>query len=205
MTCKAGSSPATEGSTDRVATADLVMAADISTAITRAQSDVEAGRLWKARDRLSAAARHSPTDQAILELLGEVYFQMGDQPAAWRYWVLTTRQGADADAAELAFEERYGRAGLADRLSQIPAYEPLADYPGAVRERLVELRQLGRAEGVDWPRPRSRKRKRKRDDADEEGSGCFGATVVGVLLVGPWLLGLAVVLYLIGRAVVGAL
>jgi hypothetical protein len=179
------------------------MATDGSTAVARAAGDIEAGRLWKARDRLSAAVRDSPTDQGILELLGEVYFRMGDQPAAWRYWVLTTREGADVDAAELAFEERYGRAGLADRLSQIPASEPLADYPSAVRERLVELRQLGRAEGVDWPRPRSRKR--QRDDPDSESSGCFGATVIGILLVGPWLLGLAIVLYLIGRSALGAL
>ena len=175
------------------------------TVVGRARADIEAGRLWKARDRLAAAARHAPTDQEVLELLGDVYFRMGDQPAAWRYWVLTARQGADADAAELAFEERYGRAGLADRLSQIPAYEPLANYPSGVRERLVELRQLGRAEGVDWPRPRPQPRKRQRDDIDEEASGCFDVTVIGVLLVGPWLLGLAVVLYLIGRAVVGAL
>lgn len=174
-------------------------------AVSRARVDIAAGRLWKARDRLSAAARHTPTDQEILELLGEVYFRMGDQPAAWRYWVLTTREGTDVDAAELAFEERYGRAGLADRLSQIPAYEPLADYPSGVRERLVELRQLGKAEGVDWPRPRPQPRKRQRDDADEEASGCLGTAVIGVLLVGPWLLGLAVVLYLIGRAVVNAL
>jgi hypothetical protein len=176
---------------------------DPDTVVGRARIDIEAARLWKARDRLSAAVRDAPTDQAILELLGEVYFRMGDQPAAWRYWVLTTREGPDADAAERAFEERFGRSGIADRLSQIPAREPLADYPSGVRERLVELRQLGRAEGVDWPRPRSRKR--QRDHSDSEDSGCFGATVIGVLLVGPWLLGLAVVLYLIGRAVVGAI
>jgi hypothetical protein len=181
------------------------MASDGSTAVARAIGDIEAGRLWKARDRLSAAVRDSPTDQGILELLGEVYFRMGDQPAAWRYWVLTTREGADVDAAKLAFEERYGRAGLADRLSQIPAYEPLADYPIAVRERVVELRQLGRAEGIDWPRSRAQPSKRQRDNSDSESSGCFGATVIGILLVGPWLLGLVVVLYLIGRAVVGAL
>lgn len=120
---------------------------DGSTAVTRARRDIEAGRLWKARDRLSAAFRHSPTDQEVLELLDEVHFRMGDGPAAWRYWALTTRTGAEVEQAERTFDERYGRAGLADRLSNIPAREPLSDYPNAVRERLNELRQLGRAGG----------------------------------------------------------
>jgi hypothetical protein len=178
------------------------MSASGSPSIARARADIEAGRLWKARDRLSAAVRHAPTDQKLLDLLGEVHFRMGDHPAAWRYWVLTDRQGSDVEAAARAFDERYGRAGVADQLSQIPAREPLSDYPAGVRERLVELRQLGRAAGVDWPRPRAPKH--RRDDSPPERSGCFGATVIGVLLVGPWLLGLAVVLYLLGRAAVDA-
>ena len=182
---------------------DLLAVTDVSTVVTRAQADIEEGRLWKARDRLSAAVRDSPTDQDVLALLGEVYFRMGDGPAAWRYWVLTTREGPDAEVAERAFDERYGRAEIADRLSQIPAREPLSDYPSGVRERLIELRQIGRAEGIDWPRPRERQP--QRSDSDPETSGCFGTAMIGGVLIGPWLLGLAVVLYLIGRAAVGAL
>lgn len=178
---------------------------DPDTAARRARIDIDAGRLWKARDRLSAAVRDSPTDQEILELLGEVYFRMGDGPAAWRYWVLTSRQGADAEAAELAFHERFERAGLADRLSQIPAREPIEGYPRGARERLLALRERARGEGIAWPKGGTGRREDEEypQEDDDLSGGCLGATVLGTLLVGPWLLGLVAAVYLLVRFLVG--
>jgi len=178
------------------------MASDASTAVTRAHADIEAGRLWKARDRLSAAIRDSPTDQDVLALLGEIYFRMGDQPAAWRYWALTPRQGSDAEAAERAFDERYGRAGLAEQLSQIPAREPIEDYPSGARERLLALRERARSASIAWPPARPVGQEEGYGDEEIEG-GCLGAGAIGILLIGPWLLGLAAALYLLGRLVLG--
>ncbi len=175
---------------------------DPETAAARARADVGADRLWKARDRLSAAVRDSPTDQEILELLGEVHFRMGDGPAAWRYWALTERRGADVEAAERAFDERYGRSGLAEQLSQIPVRAPIKDYPSGARGRLLVLEERARAENVRWPRVRSAGQEERHDDEELEG-GCLGATVIGALLVGPWLFGLVAVLYLVGRFVLG--
>jgi predicted Zn-dependent protease len=177
----------------------VAMSSDVSTAVTRAQADIEAGRLWKARDRLSAAVRDSPTDQEIIELLGEVHFRMGDGPAAWRYWALTARQGPDAEAAEDAFGERYARAGLADQLSLIPARAPIGNYPNGARERLLALEERARAADISWPRVQSDDQAKRYDEDEDLEGGCFGATVIGVLLVGPWLLGLVAALYLLGR------
>jgi hypothetical protein len=164
---------------------------------------MEAGRLWKARDRLSAAVRDSPTDQEILELLGEVYFRMGDGPAAWRYWVLTSRQGPDAEAAELAFHERFGRAGLSDQLSQIPARESIESYPHAARERLRALRERARGEGIAWPRAGAEGQVEEYGEDDDLDGGCLGASLLGLLLIGPWLLGLIAAVYLLGRFLLG--
>ena len=61
----------------------------------RVNADLAEGRLWKARDRLQGARRMDPTNQWILETLGEVYFRMGDLPEAGRAWFLTARTGPD--------------------------------------------------------------------------------------------------------------
>lgn len=136
-------------------------------------------------------------------MLGEVHFRMGDGPAAWRYWVLTPRQGPDAETAERAFDERYGRAGLADQLRQIPAREPIESYPDGARERLLELRDRAREEGIAWPRVGSGGREKEYDEDDDLGGGCLGASVLGALLIGPWLLGLVAAIYLFGHFLLG--
>jgi hypothetical protein len=180
----------------------VAVSSDASTAITRAEADIDAGRLWKARDRLSVAVRASPTDQAILVLLGAVHFRMGYQPAAWRYWALTSHEGLDAEAAERAFGERYGRAGLLAQLREIPAREPIESYPSAARERLEEWRRQARDEGIDWPDARSIREQQLADDDDVDG-GWVGAVLLVGLLIGPWLFGFAAALYLLGRLVLG--
>lgn len=121
--------------------------------LVRAQADLDAGRLWKARDRLSGALRTAPHDEAILEFLGETYWRMGDHPAAARYWILTGRSSPEAETARLAFEERTGRS-LRAQLSELPARHPLAAYPDAAEGQLALYAAAAEIEGWTWPRER---------------------------------------------------
>ncbi len=77
--------------------------------LTRATEDFEAGRLWKARDRLQGHRAAAPADQEVLELLGLVHYAMGALPAAGLAWLLTAREGEDVDAARAAPEEERRR------------------------------------------------------------------------------------------------
>ncbi len=119
--------------------------------IARAQAELDAGRLWKARDRLAGALRTSPHDAEILDLLGETFWRMGDHPAAARYWILVGRSGPEAETARLAFEERTG-GSLRAQLSEIPARVPLEAYPDAAQGQLALFAASAESEGWTWPR-----------------------------------------------------
>ncbi len=122
-----------------------------SPVIARAHAELDAGRLWKARDRLAGALRTSPHDAEILDLLGETFWRMGDHPAAARYWILVGRSGPEAETARLAFEERTG-GSLRAQLSQIPARDPLDAYPDASQGQLALFAAAAENEGWTWPR-----------------------------------------------------
>lgn len=105
--------------------------------VVRALEDRAAGRHWKARDRLFGAVACQPPDQRVLDLLGEVLFEMGDLPQAGRYWYLTERQGPDVDQALAALHERFGDGP--NLVHALPVKSPVSAYPPAVRARLETL------------------------------------------------------------------
>lgn len=76
-------------------------------AAVRARADLKAGRAWKARDRLVGHLADHPDPEA-LDLLGEVFYDMGDLPAAGAAWFGSTRKGAEVDEAVAAWRERHG-------------------------------------------------------------------------------------------------
>lgn len=118
--------------------APIVLSMDPPDGMSRARREVEAGRLWKARDRLNGVFSADPSNQEVLELLGEVYFRMGDLPQAGRYWYLTVRRGEDAEIARDAFEERFGRS-VSSTAESLPVQAPVDGYPEEVQERLGAL------------------------------------------------------------------
>lgn len=77
-----------------------------SSAVQRARADLEAGREWKARERLLERLG-AEYDAEALELLGEVHFAMRDLPAAGAAWFGTGRRGQDVDDAIAAWRERH--------------------------------------------------------------------------------------------------
>lgn len=76
-------------------------------ALARARADLDAGRPWKARDRLTGllAVRQDPE---LLDLLAAVHFSMSDLPAAGALWFITGRDDPDALLAVAAWRERFG-------------------------------------------------------------------------------------------------
>jgi tetratricopeptide (TPR) repeat protein len=118
--------------------------------LDRARADIDAGRIWKARDRLTAAFKHDPSNQRLLALLGEVYFEMGDLPHAGRLWILTDREGTKADAALSAFEERWG-GNPGEKLKMVPFNGTINDYPSPARERIGALQDEAHRNGIEWP------------------------------------------------------
>jgi uncharacterized membrane protein YgcG len=95
-----------------------------SNAVQRARADLDAGREWKARERLVGHLA-GEFDAEALELLGEVNYTMRDLPAAGAAWFGTARRGRDVDEAVEAWRERHG-----DHFAQM-----WSSLPRSVRER----------------------------------------------------------------------
>jgi hypothetical protein len=157
--------------------------------LERARADVEAGALWKARDRLQGLVRVWPADQQVLGMLGEVLFAMGDLPAAGRCWYLTERTGADVDAAMAAMERRHGRGAL-ELTRALSVVAPIHAYPPAVQVRLFALQDELKARGIKWYPPFARTPRepppklRRRDVVTITIGLVLLALVVGVWMVG---------------------
>ncbi len=125
-------------------------------AIVRAQADIAAGRLWKARDRLRGAFVTCPADPEVNRLLGEVLYEMGDLPEAARYWAMTDQADPRFEAAYSALQERHGGDPVAVA-SAIPVRAKLDELPPVAQQRLRALKasadaKAGRAVDLGWER-----------------------------------------------------
>lgn len=169
------------------------------TALDRARRDIRSERLWKARDRLMAAVKHDPTNQELLELLGDVYFKMGDLPNAGRFWLLTGRKDEAVELALASFEERWG-GSLGEKLKMVPIDGSCEGYPAPAQERIHSLYEAARRAGIEWPEP-NRRSGADEEDATADESMSAGGWLIGVVLVvvgpGLWLLGIAAAIYLV--------
>jgi hypothetical protein len=175
----------------------------------RVDADLEAGRLWKARDRLHGYLASAPADQKALDLLGEVLFRMGDLPGAGAYWFMTERTDADSKLAGEALVERQSSRPDA-LLSILPIRAPIADYPPGVQERLRGLAGDARSSGA-WRRSMQPARKlariqgRTTDRERGPRRRITDAAAIGILIlgtVGVWLAGVAFLSWLVVRAVI---
>ena len=180
-------------------------ASQSSGAVQRARADLEAGREWKARERLVGhlAAEY---DAEALELLGEVSYAMRDLPAAGAAWFGTTRRGKDVDESVEAWRERHGDH-FAQMWSSLP--RSVRELEGnkrvdALRRRAEQVGSSGGAEGASspalgQPRPgQPRPGQARASSADDSGEGTDAATVIalalGVLFVACAVIGLVTVL-----------
>ncbi|MDQ2723118.1 MAG: hypothetical protein M3Y19_07455 [Actinomycetota bacterium] len=121
--------------------------------LERCRRDLARGEPWRARDRLYGALRDYPTDERLLDLLGQVLQQMGDLPAAGAAWFLSNRADDDpaTATARAALRARF-RAPIGIGRS-LPLRARFEDYPPRARLRLEQLGADIKASGQDWPYP----------------------------------------------------
>jgi hypothetical protein len=165
-------------------------------AVQRARADLEAGREWKARERLVGHLA-GEYDAEALELLGEVSYAMRDLPAAGAAWFGTNRRGADVDESVEAWRERHG-----DHFAQM-----WSSLPRSVRElegnkRVDALRrraeQAGSSGGPSSAAGAASGPTRQVSGDDSGDGGTDAATVIalalGALFVACAVIGLVTVL-----------
>jgi hypothetical protein len=142
-------------------------------ALARAHADLEAGREWKARDRLSGLlADHY--DAEALDLLGEVSYTMRDLPAAGAAWFGTRRRGPEVEAAIEAWRERHN-----DHFAQMWRSLPRSVREQQGNKRIDALRR--RAERVEGRPGDSARAGSKRSGSDKAG-GVDAAVVIAVVI-----------------------
>jgi hypothetical protein len=163
--------------------------------LDRAHQDAEAGRLWKARERLEGSLANDATNVEVLHLLGEICHRMGDLPAAGAYWFLTERSGPDVTAATAALRERFPTP--AALFAALPVKAPLDDYPDEVR---IRLERLVADDSVRWLFAKKLEGlgRKGRDDPRAANGGATGWAVAGAV-VAPWLVGIAAIGYALVR------
>lgn len=117
----------------------------MNAAIDRARADLDAGRHWKARDRLTGLLVDRQ-DADVLDLLARVHFEMHDLPAAGALWFVTGRDDEMARDSIAAWRERQGNDEA--RWRSIPS--PVRDIARAPHLRKLE----GAARDIERHTPR---------------------------------------------------
>lgn len=149
--------------------------------VDRAQQDIQKEELWRARERLEGYVGSSGYNREVVELLGEVCYRMGDQPAAGRYWFFTLANTPEKQAAIETFVRRHG--GMAPQVwSQLP--RRLRDHrptrlPPEVRQRLENLQA---AVGPRLLRRKASPKRRSNSFSDYLACGLVAVVAVFFLL-----------------------
>ena len=155
-------------------------------------ADLEAGRLWKALDRLQGMRSTAPADQAVLELLGRVRADMGELPDAGLAWFLTDGDDPRREAAFAAMHERHGRITM-QLVHKLKPRAPIEAFPPGAQARLRELQaELDRI-GVRWDPAATRDRSEvewKEASTLSTVAGVAGCLTLALVLLVPWLRGL---------------
>ncbi len=164
--------------------------------IERARAEVEAGRPWKARERLEGSLANDATNPDVLDLLGEICSRMGDLPAAGGYWFLTERHGPEVDAATAALHERFPTP--AALFSALPVKAPLSAYPDSVRMRLEKLVADENAQWLWAKKLEGIGRKGHDPRAAAESANSTGCAIAAAV-VAPWFVGVGAMVYALVR------
>lgn len=158
--------------------------------LDRVQQEIANDRLWKARDRLLGLFATFPTSQEVLELLGEVFYKMGDLPEAGRYWYLTECSDELVQDAVHTFRERCG-SNPCIMLKQLPIREHLEKYGPVALKRLQEL--LHQCPEDKRPMVKSYLPSEELDEMCESKWSIWRDRIVSsislILLIGPWIVG----------------
>jgi hypothetical protein len=160
-------------------------------AIERARKDRAEGRPWKARERLRSFLTAYPADQTALDLLGEIYYEMGDLPAAGAAWFLCTRDDSASREAIAALRREHERStrGL---LGALRVRAPFEAWPPPVQERLRSIQAEAARRGVEWEPAATRADEPEYKPTVGENVALAGCLVVAVALAACTVVGLVV-------------
>ena len=120
----------------------------MSNALLRARADLEAGRPWKARDRLTSLLVQRQ-DAEVVDLLVDVHLAMNNLPAAGVLMFVRERSDEAATRAIEAWRDHYGDEEAQWR--SVPA--PLRSPDQSARLRDLQ-RQARSVEELRWERRR---------------------------------------------------
>ncbi|MBD0711948.1 MULTISPECIES: DUF6584 family protein [unclassified Streptomyces] len=164
--------------------------------LARVDTDLAAGRVPLARQRLRGLVASFPHDPALRRRLAEVYRLYGDAAEAGRWTYLEEDRDADETAA---FEARYASPRLRMRALAWRGPETTAATPFA-EARLRAVRTACAEESghpVDWDDPDSYRKAPEEPyetptrtaDRVRFGIGCLVASLVFIAFIAVWVVG----------------
>lgn len=154
----------------------------MNSSLDRARADLEAGRPWKARDRLNGILGDRQ-DAEVLDLLAAVHYEMHDLPAAGAIWFVTGRDDHMAQDAIAAWRERHGNDEARWRSIPSPIRSKARSQHLGALEGAAKRASAGRRSRWDAPSPYAESRWERVE------SIAFGAVAVWVLVmigIGMW-------------------
>ena len=110
--------------------------------VARAQSEVDAGRAWKAKDILRGRIGTGPIDSEVYDAYGLLLERMGDRFEAGKYLFLSGKRSPDRAPAIEHFLNRQKGRNRADVWARLPAAvrtAPFESLPPVVQQELSTL------------------------------------------------------------------
>lgn len=155
----------------------------------RIQQDIARGDYGTARVRLLSRLNEHGYSAAIMARLGRVSFDMRDPVSAGRYWIFSSEQGPEVDSAIEAFARQFSRiaTSMAAQFPQNLRQKPIGSFPLEVQARL-------RRYGID----EKCLKESIETDPHRPAPDTWKNRIV-------WLIFGAVVLFILGSMVVGAI
>jgi hypothetical protein len=110
--------------------------------LEKAQTELEKGNLWRAKEILQGAIRSESYNVQLFEMLGTVFLKMGDLAEAGRFLFLSgVRKPEYLEALEI-FLSRHGKKEPRNFIYLLPRkarLKTLSDYPSEVAQMLREM------------------------------------------------------------------
>jgi uncharacterized protein DUF6584 len=146
-------------------------------AIEHANQELQAGRLWRAKEILQGSLRDAGYDVELFEKLGVVLLTMGDLPQAGRHLFLSGCRDAKYDEAIRIFISRHGKdvRGLYQTFPRVAKLNSLSEYPEPLRD---ELKTLGFPE-----RPKDRFPRPLTNESGDRFGTLIGFGLLGAVLI----------------------
>jgi len=114
----------------------------VETTISRAEKEIENGRLWRAKEILASSIATYGYSRELLLVLAEVLLKMGDDLEAGKYFLLTVDKPSDREMDAISiFLARYG-GDYRILMARFPPAVRIGrrdEYPEYLRKYLTEL------------------------------------------------------------------